>query len=90
MDQFVVYVLFSPSSGKTYTGMTSALISRFHYHNSKSKKGFTTRFRPWIVVHTEFFESKKSALSREAELKSGNGRSWVRNQILTQYTGSVG
>jgi putative endonuclease len=81
MEHFVVYILFSPSSGRTYTGMTSNLISRFHFHNSKSKKVFTTRFRPWVVIHLEFFDSKKNALIREAELKSGKGREWVKKEF---------
>nr|WP_246581604.1 hypothetical protein [Echinicola shivajiensis] len=33
--------------------MTSDLINRFHSHNSFAKKGFTFRYRPWIVIHTE-------------------------------------
>ncbi|WP_339753493.1 GIY-YIG nuclease family protein [Algoriphagus aquimarinus] len=59
MDEFVVYVLHSQASGKTYTGMTSNLITRFYFHNSKSTKGFTLKHRPWIVIHVEFFKSKK-------------------------------
>ncbi|WP_338226531.1 GIY-YIG nuclease family protein, partial [Algoriphagus confluentis] len=78
--------LFSPSTGKTYTGMTSDLITRFHFHNQKSTKGFTIKYRPWIVVHVEFFQSKKQALKRELELKSGKGRDWVRNFILSKYS----
>ncbi|WP_255502125.1 GIY-YIG nuclease family protein [Algoriphagus sp. AK58] len=39
-NTFVVYILYSASSGKTYTGMTSDLITRFHFHNFKSTKGF--------------------------------------------------
>jgi putative endonuclease len=86
MDQFVVYVLFSPSTGKTYTGMTSDLIRRFHFHNSKSTKGFTLRFRPWTVAHVEFFRLKQDALAREKVLKSGKGREWVKKIILPNLT----
>jgi putative endonuclease len=74
MNEFVVYILYSPSSGKTYTGMTTDLITRFQFHNSKSTKSFTLRFRPWTVIHVEFFESKGNALLREKILKSGKGR----------------
>ncbi|WP_394801483.1 GIY-YIG nuclease family protein [Belliella filtrata] len=42
--QFVVYILYSKSSGKTYTGMSTDLITRFKFHNEKSTKGFTTRY----------------------------------------------
>lgn len=65
--------------------MTSDLITRFHFHNSKSTKGFTIRFRPWTVIHVEFFEHKSAALKREKELKSGKGREWIKQIVLTFY-----
>ncbi|MEB2774247.1 GIY-YIG nuclease family protein [Algoriphagus sp. D3-2-R+10] len=86
MDEFVVYVLFSRSSGRTYTGMTSDLITRFHFHNSKSTKGFTLRYRPWIVIYVEFFQLKKDAMKREKELKSGKGREWIKKIFLPDFT----
>ena len=86
MNHFVVYILFSPNSGRTYTGMTSNLISRFHFHNSKSNKGFNTRFRSWVVIHLEFFDSKKQALPREAELKSGKGKEWGKKEISINFS----
>ena len=85
MDEFVVYVLFSPSTGKTYTGMTFDLITRFQFHNRKSTKGYTIKYRPRIVIHVEFFLVKKDALKREKELKSGKGRDWIQKSILPNY-----
>jgi putative endonuclease len=82
MDNFVVYILYSLSSGKTYTGMTADLIIRFQFHNSKSTKGFTLKFRPWTVIHVEFFGTKADALLREKILKSGKGRDWVKKNVL--------
>ena len=86
MDTFFVYILYSYSSGKTYTGMTSDLITRFQFHNSKSTKGFTLRYRPWTVVYVEFFELKKNALLRENELKSGKGREWVKMNVIPLFS----
>ncbi|MBC6368060.1 GIY-YIG nuclease family protein [Algoriphagus sp. AK58] len=88
-NTFVVYILYSASSGKTYTGMTSDLITRFHFHNFKSTKGFTIKYRPWIVAHVEFFESKMEAMLREKELKTGKGRDWVRRIILPKFNSVV-
>ncbi|MFD2200999.1 GIY-YIG nuclease family protein [Shivajiella indica] len=82
---FCVYVLYSFSANKFYTGMTSELITRFRFHNSKSTKGYTLRYRPWYCIHVEFFDSKKEALYREKELKSGKGRDWIRSNILPKY-----
>ncbi len=80
---FVVYVLYSFRFDKIYIGYTSNLIQRFHSHNKLSHKGWTKKFRPWIVAHLEFFDSKKDAMKREKELKSERGRHWIRNEIIT-------
>ena len=76
--QFVVYILYSRKFNKTYVGFTSDLVTRFHSHNSLATKGWSIRFRPWDVVHVEFFNSKPEALKREKELKSGKGREFIK------------
>ena len=76
--EFVVYVLFSPSFKKTYVGFTSNLISRFWSHNKYAPKGYTKKFRPWIVVHIEFFHKKSEAMKREKYFKSGIGRNEIK------------
>jgi putative endonuclease len=79
---FAVYVLYSESHDRLYIGYTSDLITRFHFHNKLSKKGFTIRFRPWQVIHVEFFKSKRDARGREIQLKTGAGREWIRRTYL--------
>jgi len=84
MDEFVVYILFSEKYNKTYTGFTSDLIGRFKSHNELSNKGFTKRYRPWIIIHVEFFNTKKDAMDREKFLKSGVGRCFVKS-VKSKY-----
>ncbi|WP_291787572.1 GIY-YIG nuclease family protein [Cecembia sp.] len=48
-------MLYSFSANKLYTGMTSDLITRFKFHNSKSTKGFTLRYRPWNSFNLSFY-----------------------------------
>ena len=74
---FTVYVLYSKSFEKIYIGYTSDLSQRLLSHNELSKKGWTIKFRPWIVVHTEIFETKAEAMLREKQLKTAKGREWV-------------
>ena len=81
MNEFVVYILYSEKFNKTYTGFTSNLIERFKSHNNLSTKGYTLKFRPWIVIHIEFFNSKTEAINREKYLKSGIGREFIQNII---------
>ncbi|OUL60254.1 GIY-YIG nuclease family protein [Flavobacterium sp. AJR] len=39
------------------------------------------KFRPWEVIHVEFFSSKSEAMKREKYLKSGIGREFIKNLI---------
>ena len=82
MNEFVTYILFSPSTGKKYVGFTSDLINRIKSHNIYDKKGYTSRFRPWEVLHVEFFDNKTDAIKREKWFKSGVGREYIKNHIL--------
>jgi putative endonuclease len=80
-----VYVLFSSKFNKIYIGETANLIGRFHAHNELANKGYTKKYRPWIVVHVEFLRTRKAALAREKTLKSGKGRQWIHNNIIPMY-----
>ena len=82
MDEFVVYILFSDKFHKNYTGYTSNLIERFKSHNLLGTKGYTLKFRPWRLIHVEFFQSKSDAMKKEKYLKSGIGREYIQNLIL--------
>ena len=77
-----VYILFSRKFNKIYIGCTSNLIQRFYSHSELGTKGWTIRYRPWEVVHVEIFEDKKQAMAREKFLKSGQGREYIRREVL--------
>ena len=74
---FTVYVLYSGSYGKIYVGYTSDLEQRLKSHNELARKGWTIKFRPWKIIHTEVFDNKQNAMRREKELKTAKGREWV-------------
>ena len=78
---YKVYVLYSVNFKKTYVGYTQDLPSRLASHNTLATKGYTIRYRPWMVIHVESFASKREAILREKELKSGNGRTFIKNLI---------
>ena len=81
---FHIYVLHSLQSDKIYIGYTSDLASRLESHNKLATKGWTIKFRPWRLVHTEVFETKAEAMHREKQLKSARGREFIREEILKQ------
>ena len=78
---FTVYVLYSDIHDKIYIGYTSDLQRRLLSHNELSKNTFTSKFRPWRIVYTEEFETKKEAMNREKQLKTGAGRKFVWDLI---------
>jgi putative endonuclease len=79
-----VYVLYSLKYDKIYIGESSNLGDRFISHNLDTNKGWTSRYRPWVLVYAEKCEDKSAALKREKELKSAAGRRWVREEIVGQ------
>jgi putative endonuclease len=81
MEEFVVYILYSAKFNQNYTGFTSNLIERFKSHNLLATKGHTIKYRPWTVIHVEFFSSKKEAIKRENYLKTSIGRDFIKNLI---------
>ena len=74
---FTVYVLFSREHNKIYVGYTSDLNSRLDSHNIYSTKGYTVKYRPWILIHQEHFDTKREATMREKQLKSAKGREFI-------------
>jgi putative endonuclease len=76
---YTVYILYSPQFNKHYVGFTSDLHARLLSHNSLATKGFTVRYRPWTLIHTEVFETKAEAMQKEKWFKSGVGRAFIKS-----------
>ena len=76
-----VYILYSASSGKTYTGFSNDLQRRLTEHNVSESKGFTLRYRPWVLIRSEIYSTKTEAMEREKFLKSGRGREQVKEYV---------
>jgi putative endonuclease len=87
---FTVYVLYSSTFNQIYIGYTSDLANRFLSHNELATKGHTIKFRPWVIAHTEHFETKTEAKRRENQLKSSNGRAFVWKIIKAKFDSSDG
>ena len=87
---FTVYVLYSPTYNKIYIGYTSNLENRLRSHNILATKGYTVKFRPWVIAHTEIFVSKPEAIKRETSLKTAQGRNFVWEIIHQKFDVSDG
>ena len=78
---FITYVLHSETHDKIYIGFTSNLEQRLLSHNQLATKGWTIKFRPWELIYKEEFATKSQAMKREQELKSFQGRQFIRSLI---------
>ena len=79
---FHTYVLYNKSAKKTYIGQTEDLERRVRQHNEHEFKGFTSRYEgEWVLIYQESAATRSDALKREKQLKSGNGRAFVKSII---------
>lgn len=80
---FFVYVLAN-AGGATYVGQTSDLQARVAEHNDP---GCTLTLHtkrhvgPWRLIYHEECQSRKDAMKREKQLKSGAGRRFIRSLL---------
>ncbi len=78
---YFTYVLYSEAFDGIYIGQTSNLLKRLDEHNSGLTKS-TKHYIPWELIHNEEFATRKEAMRREKELKSHQGREFIRSEIL--------
>jgi len=74
---YTVYVLFSVTHQKHYTGFTTDLGQRLLSHNELGN-GWTAKYRPWVIIYTKEFSDKTAAMKYEKWLKSGAGRDFIK------------
>lgn len=69
MDCYV-YVLGTIAGNRrlTYVGWTNDVARRLALHNA-GKGARTTRGRTWVLLHSEWFLTRREAMSREWHLK---------------------
>jgi len=80
---FWVYVIENPA-GKRYTGQTDRLSWRLAQHNDSAHTLTRTTKRyagPWKLIYSEEISTRTEALAREKELKSGQGREWLKRTL---------
>ncbi len=81
--KYFLYILYSPSFKRTYTGQTDNLNIRLTYHNSGKVKS-TKPYKPWTLIYSESFDSRAEAMKKEKWFKSKSGRKKI-SLILTEY-----
>lgn len=74
--KFTVYILHSDKYAKHFTSVTTDLDQILLYHNEEGKD-WTKDYRPWKLVSTRDFETKKEALKYEKWLRSVVGKKFI-------------
>jgi putative endonuclease len=76
MSNYHVYIIYSPSLDKYYTGYTTDLSKRIIEHNT-GVSVFTSKAADWILKYTEDFADRESAIAREKNIKSKKSRKYI-------------
>lgn len=74
---YFVYILISEKDNRTYTGYSKDVEVRLKLHNS-GQVGATKNRRPFKVLFTEMFQTKKETKERELWWKSSSGRNKLK------------
>ena len=83
---YYLYIIQSEKYGKLYTGISDDVCRRLAKHNSGGVRS-TRAYRPYRIAFTEKYNDKTEARKRELFLKSGQGRKWIRDNILIKWRG---
>ena len=78
--QYIVYIIFSESQNKYYTGSCEDFSIRLAQHNAGRNKS-TKHGIPWVLKHSEVFNSLKEARAREAQIKKMKSRKYIESLI---------
>ena len=81
-EKYFTYVLYAEAYDKIYIGFTTDPTKRLDSHNSAINKGWTRSFQPWKMIYHEEYSTKKEALVREKQLKTYQGREFIRNELI--------
>jgi putative endonuclease len=80
---FVVYVLQSTVADRRYIGSAADAQVRLGQHNAGFSRS-TKAWRPWVIVHQEFFETRALAMRRERFFKTGRGREELKRLLAAR------
>ncbi|MBZ5511264.1 MAG: GIY-YIG nuclease family protein [Acidobacteriia bacterium] len=70
---YFVYILWSASGQRFYIGIGENPDARLRQHNDGTSRGWTSRHRPWELVHREVYADYRLARQRELLLKKQKG-----------------
>jgi len=79
-----LYILYSESLDKYYTGISHDPIQGLQYHNS-SANDWTRRGRPWTLVFKKQFNSRQLAQNWETWIKQRGNRTIIDRMVSGNF-----
>lgn len=76
-----IYVIFNKENGKYYIGQTNNLDRRIIEHNNPNHHYTGKISGVWELIYSEELKDRKSVIIRERQLKSFQGREFVKKYI---------
>ena len=73
--QYYVYILASQRNGTLYIGVTTDLEQRIQKHRFGLYKGFSKKYKVYLLVYYEVYLDIRTAIQREKRLKKWE-RKW--------------
>ena len=95
-----VYILYSASADRYYTGYTKDLLTRIEYHRRREFAGsFTARYNDWVLYYTIDNLSLSTAIKIEKHIKRMKSSKYIENlkkypeiaeKLIARYSASRG
>jgi putative endonuclease len=82
---YYVYILYSASLEKYYTGSCEDLSIRLNNQHNRGRVISTKAGIPWILKYTEAFETRSEAVKRENQIKKKKSRTYI--ELLISSSG---
>ena len=79
-SKYFTYALYSYSFSRLYIGQTNDVNCRLKQHN-EGKVNSTKPYKPYKLIYFEEHQSRKDAVRREKELKTSEGRRFLKKFI---------
>ena len=79
---FFLYIIYSESLNKYYTGYSKNVTVRLNQHN-EGISGFTSFAKDWVLKYKEEFKTREEAKNRELEIKKKKSRKYIEYIIST-------
>jgi putative endonuclease len=80
--QYHIYIIYSSSLDKYYTGYTEDIALRINQHNTGIST-FTAKASDWELKYSETFPTREAAMKRESEIKKEKSRKYIEWLIST-------